>query len=110
MTLDRNPNWDPNLDWRPAYLDKIDIQEGFSDTASAGKKVLTGSAEVNGDFTAEPETVKLAATQYKSQLTLTPAGANRYVAFNTTKPPFNNINVRKAAIAVSDRNALRATR
>ena len=29
ITLDRNPNWDPNTDWRPAYVDKIDFQEGF---------------------------------------------------------------------------------
>ena len=40
----RNPNWDPNTDWRPAYLDKVDIQEGFADTVSACKKILTGSA------------------------------------------------------------------
>jgi peptide/nickel transport system substrate-binding protein len=110
IVLSRNKNWDPNLDFRPAYLDEIDIQEGFSDTSSAGKKILTGSAEVNGDFSAEPETLKLAATKYPSQLTLTPAGANRYIAFNTRKPPFNDINVRKAAIAASDRDALRATR
>src|SRR5919204_586411 len=110
IVLARNPNWNSKLDFRPAYLDKIDIQEGFSDTASAGRKILTGSDQVNGDFSALPETVKLAATKYQSQMTLTPAGANRYVAFNMTKPPFNDINVRKAAIAVSDRNALRATR
>jgi peptide/nickel transport system substrate-binding protein len=110
ITLARNPNWDPNLDWRPAYLDKIDIQEGFTDTPSAGKKILTGSSSVNGDFSAEPETTKLAATKYPSQLTLTPAGANRYVAFNTRKPPFNDINVRKAAVAATDRTALRNTR
>ena len=48
--LVRNPNWDPSTDYRPAYLDKIDIQEGFSDTVSAGKKILTGSDQVNGDF------------------------------------------------------------
>ena len=32
IKLVRNPNWDPNTDWRPAYVDKIDIQEGFADT------------------------------------------------------------------------------
>jgi peptide/nickel transport system substrate-binding protein len=110
ILLKRNPNWNPKLDFRPAYLNEIDIQEGFSDTASAGRKILTGSDQVNGDFSALPETVKLAATKYPAQMTLTPAGANRYVAFNTTKPPFNNINVRKAAIAASNRDALRATR
>lgn len=110
ITLDRNPNWDSSTDARPAYLDKIEFQEGFSDTASAGKKILTGSDSVNGDFSPEPETLKLAASQYPDQLTLTPSGGNRYVALNTTKPPFDDINVRKAVIAVSDREALRATR
>ncbi len=110
IALDRNPNWDPSTDARPAYLDKIVFQEGFSDTASAGKKILTGSDMVNGDFSPEPQTLKLGATQYPNQLTLTPSGGNRFVAFNTTKPPFNDINVRKAVIAASDREALRATR
>jgi len=110
IVLDRNPNWDPSTDSRPAYLDKVVFQEGFSDTSSAGKKVLTGSDMVNGDFSPDPQTLKLAATQYPNQLTLTPSGGNRYVALNTTKPPFDNINVRKAVIAASDREALRATR
>ncbi len=112
IVLDRNPNWTGQNegDVRPAYLDKVVFQEGFSDTASAGKKILTGSASVNGDFSPDPETLKLAAQQYPDQLTLTPSGGNRYVALNTTKPPFNNINVRKAVVAASNREALRATR
>ena len=110
ITLDRNPNWDPNTDWRPAYLDKIDIQEGFSDTVSAGKKILNGSALVNGDFSSEPEVIKEAVQNFPDQLTLTAGGGNRYVALNTTKPPFDDLNVRKAVIANSDRDALVKTR
>jgi peptide/nickel transport system substrate-binding protein len=110
IILKRNPNWDPSTDFRPAYLNQINIQEGFTDTASASRKALTGSDTITGDFSPPPEAIKLAATKYKSQMTLTPSGGNRYVAFNTTKPPFNNINVRKAVIAASDRNALLATR
>jgi peptide/nickel transport system substrate-binding protein len=110
ITMERNPNWDASTDWRPAYLDKIDIQEGFTDTVSAGKKILTGSEQVNGDFSSEPQTLKLAATKYPDQLTLTPSGGNRYVALNTSKPPFDDVNVRKAVVAGSDRESLRATR
>ena len=41
--LVRNPNWKASdADFRPAYLDDITIQEGFADTVSAGKKILTG--------------------------------------------------------------------
>ena len=110
ITMERNPNWDASTDWRPAYLDKIDIQEGFTDTVSAGKKILTGSNQVNGDFSSEPQTLKLSATKYPDQLALSPSGGNRYVALNTSKPPFDDLNVRKAVVAGSDREALRQTR
>jgi peptide/nickel transport system substrate-binding protein len=110
ITLKRNPNWDASTDYRPAYLDQINIQEGFTDLASASRKALTGSATLCCDGNPPAESIKLAATQYKDQIILTPSGGNRYVAFNTTKPPFDDINVRKAVIAASDRNALLATR
>jgi peptide/nickel transport system substrate-binding protein len=108
--LIRNPNWDPETDFRPAYLDSIDIQEGFSDTVSASKKILQGDAQVNGDFSTPPTSLKEAAQQYPDQLTLTPSGGNRYITFNTTEPPFDDINVRKAVIASSNRTDLRNTR
>ncbi|OLE35966.1 MAG: hypothetical protein AUG48_09180 [Actinobacteria bacterium 13_1_20CM_3_68_9] len=110
IKLVRNPNWDSSKDWRPAYLDSINVQEGFADTVSASKKILTGSHEINGDFGLPAESLKLAATQYPSQLALAPPVGERYIALNTTKPPFNDINVRKAVIANSNREALRATR
>jgi peptide/nickel transport system substrate-binding protein len=110
ITLLRNPNYTAGSDFRPAYLDKIVVQEGFSDENSAVTKILTGQSMVNFDFDATGESLKLAAQKYPKQLTLTPGGGNRYIAFNVTKPPFNNINTRKAAIAVSDRLALLDTR
>jgi peptide/nickel transport system substrate-binding protein len=110
INLVRNPNWDPSTDYRPAYLDKINVEAGFTDTVSATKKILSGNAEINGDFSPPAQGVKLAATQYPDQMTLTPSGGNRYVALNTSEPPFNDINVRKAVIANSDRTALVATR
>lgn len=110
IKLIRNPNWNPATDYRPAYLDEIDIQEGFNDTASASRKILTGESEVNGDFAPDPPVLKEASERYKEQLMLAPQGGNRYIALNTTIPPFNNINVRKAVLAASDREALRLTR
>jgi peptide/nickel transport system substrate-binding protein len=110
--LIRNPNWTASdEDYRPAYLDDITFQEGFADTVSASKKVLAGSGEVNGDFTTPPSAIKQAATSGEDgQLTLTPSGGNRYVALNTQQPPFDDINVRKAVIANSNRTDLRNTR
>ena len=110
--LVRNPNWEASDgDFRPAFLDDITIQEGFADTVSAAKKVLTGSGLVNGDFTTPPAAIKQAAQEgEEGQLSLTPSGGNRYVALNTQKPPFDDINVRKAVIANSNRVDLRNTR
>ncbi|MFL5869808.1 MAG: ABC transporter substrate-binding protein [Solirubrobacterales bacterium] len=110
IQLVRNPSWDSSTDWRPAYLDSIDVQEGFTDTDSAAKKILSGDDYVNGDFSLDATSLKLAAQQYADQLTLTPSGGNRYIALNTQKPPFDDINVRKAVIAASNRTDLRNTR
>jgi peptide/nickel transport system substrate-binding protein len=112
IKLVRNPNWEPDTDYRPAYLDSVEVQEGFTDTASASRKVLDGEASVNGDFTLPPNVLKQAATDpdQEGQLTLTPSGGNRYISLNTTEPPFDDIDVRKAVIANADRVALRNTR
>jgi peptide/nickel transport system substrate-binding protein len=64
----------------------------------------------NFDFTATGESLKVAATQYPKQVSLLAGIGNRYIALNTTKPPFNNINTRKAVIAASNRLALIDTR
>jgi peptide/nickel transport system substrate-binding protein len=37
-------------------------------------------------------------------------GGTRFISFNTTVKPFDNINIRRALIAASNRNALRLTR
>ncbi len=111
--LIRNPNWngEESGDYRPAYLDEVTVQEGFADTVSASKKILAGESQVNGDFTAPPSAIKQAATEDEAgQLTVTPSGGNRYVALNTQVPPFDNIDVRKAVIANSNRTDLRNTR
>jgi peptide/nickel transport system substrate-binding protein len=107
----RNPNWDGESDWRPAYLDSIQFNEGFSDSASASRKILRGSAQVNGDITPPPTIIKEAARDAEQgQMTATPSGGNRYIALNTQEPPFDDINVRKAVVAASNRTALRNTR
>ncbi|MGH2974691.1 MAG: ABC transporter substrate-binding protein [Solirubrobacterales bacterium] len=106
IKLVRNPNWDPKSDWRPAYLDSVDIREGYNDTFSASKKILTGSDQVNGDFYPASEALKDAATQYPSQLAVSSSGGTTYAPINTSTPPFDNPNVRKALVAVADRQAL----
>ena len=109
ITLIRNPNWNKSTDWRPAYLDKIIVDEG-NDLTVGNRKILTGQSMVGNqsDLQAPPAVLKQAATSYKSQFL--PGGFTgrfRYIALNTTIKPFNNINVRKAIVAGLNKNALR---
>jgi peptide/nickel transport system substrate-binding protein len=106
----RNPNWDKSTDYRPAYLNEIFIQEGNDDLATAARRALSGTASICCD-TAEPpaQVIKQAVTRQKSQALFAPSGGVLYVAFNTTVKPFDNINIRKAIIAASNRSALRLT-
>jgi peptide/nickel transport system substrate-binding protein len=113
IKLVRNPAWDADTDYRPAYLDTITFQEGYADPTSASKKILDGESQVSGDFPPSPTVVQEVATGDKydpSQMSVTPSGGNRYIALNTAEPPFDDLNVRKAVIANSDREALRNTR
>jgi len=108
--LVRNPNWDKATDYRPANLDAIDVQEGNEDTAAATRKVFTGSHSITGDITPPGATLKDATTIYKDQFKNPFSGGWRAVMLNTSKPPFNDINVRKATIAGIDKTVLRQAR
>src|SRR3954451_25088508 len=107
----RNPNWDPKTDYRPAYLDSIKIEEGNDDLATASRRALNGSASICCDAGSPPSPgLKQALPRQKDQVVFVASGGTRYIAFDTKIKPFDNINLRKAIIAASDRNALRLTR
>jgi peptide/nickel transport system substrate-binding protein len=110
IILVRNPNWDPSTDYRPAFLDRVEVKEGFEDTQSASQKILKGDSQVTGDIIPEGKALKDAATMYPDQMALVTSGGNRYIALNTEIPPFDDINVRKAVVAGFDRSALRLAR
>ena len=108
--LVRNPNWTKSTDYRPAYVDKVVVLEGNTDTASATRKIFTGSHLINGDIVPPGASLRDATTIYKNQLELPYSGGWRFVALNTTKKPFDDINVRRATIAGLDKTALRQAR
>jgi peptide/nickel transport system substrate-binding protein len=110
IELVRNPNWDPKTDFRPAYLDAIDIEEGNTDATVSSRRVLENSGLIQGDGAPPAAVIKQAVTRYKDQIVFVPAGANRYISMNTTVKPFDDINVRKAVIAAFDRRAMQLTR
>jgi peptide/nickel transport system substrate-binding protein len=110
IELVRNPNWDPKTDYRPAYLDSITIEEGNQDATSAARRVLRGDGLVLGDGAAPAPVVKEALAHERDQMAFVPGGQYRFVAMNATVKPFDNVNVRKAVVAASDRTALRLSR
>jgi peptide/nickel transport system substrate-binding protein len=107
----RNPNWDPKTDYRPAYVDSVKIEEGNDDLATASRRALNGTSTICCDAGSPPaQVLKQALARQKDQVIFVASGGTRYIAFDTKVKPFDNINLRKAIIAASDRNALRLTR
>jgi len=112
IALVRNPNWGGSQqgDFRPAYVDTITFKGG-NDLSVASRSILSGQNMISGDFAAPPTaTLKSAYQTRRDQVAIIPSGGNRYIAWDTVIPPFNNANLRKAVIAATNRNALIQTR
>jgi peptide/nickel transport system substrate-binding protein len=110
LTLVRNPSWDKSTDFKPAYFDRIEAK-CCSDTTVAAKQTLSGQGFLSGDYSAPPTPVlKQALSSQKDQISVEPAGGNRYISLNTTIKPLDNVNVRRAIAAVIDKTVLRQTR
>ena len=110
IRLVRNPNWSKATDYRPAYLDQIEIQEGNNDLTPAARRALNGSGMVCCDTYQPPASVvKQAVQRSKDQILFVPAGGTHYISLNTTVKPFDNLDVRKAIVAIANREALRLT-
>jgi peptide/nickel transport system substrate-binding protein len=111
IDLIRNPSWQASTDYRPAYLNSITIKEGNNDLTVASRQTLSGQNLLCCDAgQLPPPVLKQALSHNKSQIAFIPSGGTRWIAINTTIKPFDNVNVRKAIIAVFDRNALLLTR
>jgi peptide/nickel transport system substrate-binding protein len=109
IQLVRNPNWDAKTDYKPAYLDSILMRTNASDLDVASRQALAGSHMLTED-PPPANVLKRAVTSYKGQYVTIPAGGFRWLPLNTTLKPFDNINVRKAVLAVFDREAVRQAR
>ena len=109
MRLVRNPNWSARIDFRPAYVDAIELNEGFVDVNVGVRQILNGTADGAGDYGVLPASIlrQLSTNpQYKDNFYAVPNGT-AYVVLNTRKRPFDNVNVRRAANYVLDKNAMR---
>jgi peptide/nickel transport system substrate-binding protein len=108
--LVRNPNWDDTTDYKPAYVDEIEMPQGNDDTTVASRRVLEGDGMLTGDFSPPPNVLAQVVKSQKDQMALIPAGSARYVSMNTTVAPFDDVDVRRAVVAGFDREAMRLTR
>ena len=109
IRLVRNPNWNAQTDNRPAYLDEIEIREGNDDATLMARRVLEGDGMINGDQPPPPAVLRRALAERRDQVQLVPSGGTRWIAMNTTIPPFDDVNVRRAVVAGFDREAMRLT-
>jgi peptide/nickel transport system substrate-binding protein len=103
LTLVRNPEWSRSLDGvRPAYADQI-VWNAGADPTVAARQTLDSTNLLMAD--GPPASVlKSAYETKKTQLSIGPLGTY-YAALNTTVPPFNNLDLRKAVIAAQNRSA-----
>jgi peptide/nickel transport system substrate-binding protein len=103
LTLVRNPNWVRSVDGvRPAYADKI-VWSAGNDPTVAARQTLDSKNLLMADGPPAP-ILQSAYTSHKKQLSIAPLGTY-YAALNTQVPPFNNVNLRKAVIAMQNREA-----
>jgi peptide/nickel transport system substrate-binding protein len=109
IRLVRNPDWNAQLDTRPAYLDEIEIREGNDDATLMSRRILEGENMINGDQPPPPAVLRSALAERKSQIQLVPSGGARWIAMNTTIPPFDDVDVRRAVLAGFNREAMRLT-
>jgi peptide/nickel transport system substrate-binding protein len=110
IDLVRNPDYAPVDDFRPAYLDEIDIQGGNEDTSVASRRVLSGENMATGDLEPPASQLKRLLQSNKPELSSVPGGGWRFISWDTSRPPFNDINVRKATLAGFNRVAARQQR
>jgi len=103
-TLVRNPNWNPATDFRPAYLNEIDIKIGGENNV-IGRQVLEGTDLIENTPVAQ-SIIQLAAEKYKSQMEISPGAGSHYIGVNNKVGPFSNIDLRKAFWAALDRTAM----
>jgi peptide/nickel transport system substrate-binding protein len=108
LTLVRNPNWSASTyagPYKPpAYLNQINISLGGNPSV-IGPQVLKGSNMVELD-TPSHGTVQEAYQRYPSQITFTTGAGDHYMTLNNSKPPFNNVNIRRAVYANLNREAI----
>ena len=108
--LVRNPDYTPVDDFRPAFLDEIEFQGGNDDAAVATRRVLSGESLALGELEPPASQLQRLLESNKTELSAVPGGGWRMISLDTSRPPFDDLDVRKATIAGFNRVAARQQR
>lgn len=100
VRLVRNPNWSAATDTRNAFVDAIEVREGYTDPTTVGRLVLDGSHRISEIAPLPPAIVRRAPS---TALHIVPR-AVLALALNTTRPPFDDVRVRRAVASAIDRS------
>ena len=106
----RNPDYAEVDDFRPAFIDEYDIQAGNEDPSVATRRILGGESMMSGEIEPPANQLERLLEENKSELSAVSGGGWRMISMDTSRPPFDDINVRKAVIAGFNRNAARQQR
>jgi peptide/nickel transport system substrate-binding protein len=107
ISLERNPSWASQGDFRPAFVDGIVLEQRSPSPAALAQRVLAGRTAINGDDPAGAD-LRRALRERRAQVALPLSGEITFVALNTRVKPFDEPNVRRALSAALDQDAVRA--
>jgi peptide/nickel transport system substrate-binding protein len=107
LILQRNPSWDAGEDFRPAFADRIVLEQHAPGPAALAQRVLGGRAAVSSSAPRRSDLDRALRTR-RAQVALPPAGEITFIALNTRMAPFRNADVRRAVSAALDQDAVRA--
>jgi peptide/nickel transport system substrate-binding protein/oligopeptide transport system substrate-binding protein len=101
ILLERNPNY-----WRgPAGVDAVRLPF-FPDSEVAYQQYRAGNLDIMGSQQNGVPAVRVAEVRGLPDFRTASAATVRYVGFNNTRPPFDNVYVRQAFALAVDREAL----
>lgn len=111
IELVRNPNWKRATDFRPAYLNTITINAVDDPAITQARRTLSGKDLLCCDQLQLPAPfTRRVRDRFPDQVGSAPSGGTRWIALNTTVPPLDNRDVRRAIVAGFDRSAARQVR
>ena len=84
--LVRNPNWDGATDYKPAYLDEIDIDSTNTESTVASRRILAGSHMVSR-LGVPAQVIREAQRKQPDQIEFIDSGLVGYYPLDTGDPP-----------------------